>query len=149
MKRNKAFLWMQAALCAAVCVLLAAGAVSICAEGLRLRAAGNAAAPIFTPEKAEEALKRLLPLILAAAAFTAAGLALGIRDEGQDRPAESIRNGMTEGDAAGGHGRTVRIVRIVLAVLAAGLIVHGVFNGSMRDVFVKAIRICSECIGLG
>ena len=37
------------------------------------------------------------------------------------------------------------------ALLAAALllIVLGVLNGGARDVLAKAVRICSECIGLG
>ncbi|MBQ3356225.1 MAG: hypothetical protein IJG45_03835 [Oscillospiraceae bacterium] len=37
------------------------------------------------------------------------------------------------------------------ALLGAGvlLIVLGVWNGGARDVLAKAVKICSECIGLG
>ena len=41
------------------------------------------------------------------------------------------------------------MLRGVLLVLALGLIVLGVLNGGARDVLAKAVRICSECIGLG
>ena len=40
-------------------------------------------------------------------------------------------------------------VRIALYVLAAVLIADGISNGGMRDVLIKAINICTECIGLG
>lgn len=40
-------------------------------------------------------------------------------------------------------------VRIAVAVLAVALIIWGALNGSARSVFVKAINICTECIGLG
>ena len=43
----------------------------------------------------------------------------------------------------------VRSVRIALYLLAAVLIADGISNGGMRDVLVKAINICTECIGLG
>ena len=43
----------------------------------------------------------------------------------------------------------VRTLRVVLLVLAVVLIVAGVFNGSARDVFGKAVKICTECVGLG
>lgn len=46
-----------------------------------------------------------------------------------------------------GKGRM--ILRGVLYIAAAALIVCGVANGGMRDVLVKAINICTECIGLG
>ena len=29
------------------------------------------------------------------------------------------------------------------------MIILGVYNGSARDVLIKAINICTECIGLG
>ena len=40
-------------------------------------------------------------------------------------------------------------VRICLYCIAAVLIVLGIRNGGMRDVLIKAINICTECIGLG
>ena len=40
-------------------------------------------------------------------------------------------------------------LRLVLLVLAVVLIVAGVYNGSARDVFGKAVKICTECVGLG
>ena len=40
-------------------------------------------------------------------------------------------------------------VRICLYGIAAALIVLGIRNGGMRDVLIKAINICTECIGLG
>lgn len=39
--------------------------------------------------------------------------------------------------------------RILLALLALALIASGAANGGMRDVWVKAVNICTECIGLG
>ena len=29
------------------------------------------------------------------------------------------------------------------------VVILGIMNGSMKDVLVKAIRICTECVGLG
>lgn len=43
----------------------------------------------------------------------------------------------------------VSAVRTVLYAAALVLIIWGVLNGGMRDVLVKAINICTECIGLG
>ena len=36
-----------------------------------------------------------------------------------------------------------------LLALAAALIVLGVLNGGARSALIKAVNICSECIGLG
>ncbi|MBO5295059.1 MAG: thioredoxin [Clostridia bacterium] len=41
------------------------------------------------------------------------------------------------------------IVRLVILAVAVTLIVLGILNGGMRDVLGKAIKICTECIGLG
>jgi len=46
-------------------------------------------------------------------------------------------------------GKKTLYVRIALAVLALALIAAGIANGGVRDVFVKAVNICTECIGLG
>ena len=45
--------------------------------------------------------------------------------------------------------KSVGALQTVLIVIAIGLIVAGVFNGSARDVLYKAINICTECVGLG
>jgi len=42
-----------------------------------------------------------------------------------------------------------RVIRIVILAAAIILIVLGIMNGGMRDVLIKAIYICTECIGLG
>ena len=39
--------------------------------------------------------------------------------------------------------------RIAVGVIAITFILVGIFNGGANDVFVKAINICTECIGLG
>ena len=36
-----------------------------------------------------------------------------------------------------------------IVCVAICLIVAGVFNGSAKDVFGKAVKICTECVGLG
>ena len=43
----------------------------------------------------------------------------------------------------------VSFLRVALYVLAIVFIVLGVMNGGLYDVLVKAINICTECIGLG
>lgn len=48
-----------------------------------------------------------------------------------------------------GSGRNLTGLWILLLALSAGLILRGILNGSMQDVFVKAVNICTECIGLG
>ena len=46
-------------------------------------------------------------------------------------------------------GRSIGHQRLILLVTAAAFIALGVVNGGWYDVLVKAINICTECIGLG
>jgi len=43
----------------------------------------------------------------------------------------------------------ILVARIALLAVAVLMIVLGIFNGGMNDVLQKAIKICTECIGLG
>lgn len=45
--------------------------------------------------------------------------------------------------------RNLSVLRWVLPAVAVLLIVLGIFNGGHKDVLDKAIKICTECIGLG
>lgn len=40
-------------------------------------------------------------------------------------------------------------IRIAVAVIAVAFIIWGALNGNARAIFIKAINICTECIGLG
>ena len=40
-------------------------------------------------------------------------------------------------------------LRVALVAVAICFIVVGIFNGSANDVLTKAVKICTECIGLG
>ena len=46
-------------------------------------------------------------------------------------------------------GHTASLIRIVILAVSVTFIIIGVFNGGMADVLGKAVRICTECIGLG
>lgn len=44
---------------------------------------------------------------------------------------------------------SVPVLRVVLYVAAIALVAAGVANGGLWDALVKAVNICTECIGLG
>ena len=43
----------------------------------------------------------------------------------------------------------VAVARYIIAGASVALVVLGIINGGMADVFAKAVKICTECIGLG
>ncbi len=45
--------------------------------------------------------------------------------------------------------KNLKTVQLIVFTLAIICIIAGVINQSMRDVLIKAINVCSECIGLG
>ena len=47
------------------------------------------------------------------------------------------------------HKSAIIAIRCVIAVVAIVFITLGTFNGSAKDVLAKAVKICTECIGLG
>lgn len=47
------------------------------------------------------------------------------------------------------YERRILILRIIVGCVGVAFVIAGIFNGSMRDMLIKAIRICTECIGLG
>lgn len=48
-----------------------------------------------------------------------------------------------------GHKYFILGMRISLGCLGVAFVIAGIFNDSMRSVLIKAINICTECIGLG
>ena len=42
-----------------------------------------------------------------------------------------------------------KVLWAVLAVIGVLLVVLGILNGGAGDVLAKAVKICSECIGIG
>ena len=140
MKNNRIFLIIQSILCILLAALLITAVIGIYRSGSAARAE-NPLAWIFTREIVAERFRPIAPLFFAAVVLTAVGLILGVKDENGLKP---VKSGKVENRAPG--GKTLRTVLLIAAVV---LIVAGVFNGSARDVFSKAVKICTECVGLG
>jgi len=43
----------------------------------------------------------------------------------------------------------MRVLRVILPFIAAGMMAYGIYRGEMAVVLAKATRICMECIGIG
>lgn len=154
MTRKKLFLTVQTLLCVLIAGLLAAGAVSLCLDGLEKQAEGDLFYYMFTRERVSAKLLPVLPLVFCALGLTIAGVILGIRDDRADRPVRdekllrdlgSIREKAVHQQA----DRKTEILRTAVLVLAVILIVLGILNGGLEEVLAKGAAICAECIGLG
>lgn len=55
---------------------------------------------------------------------------------------------MRTGEKFRNRNFSVTIFRTALLIVAAVMIIVGIINGGMKEVFVKAVNICTECIGL-
>ena len=130
-------------LCIALAVLLAAGAVGIYLEGTA-RVAENPQESIYTAERAAEKLAPAVPLLIAAAALAVLGIALGAKDPKAGKPA-----GKAACAPPAAELKNAGVIRAAVVVAAAAFILAGVLNGSARDALIKAIHICTECVGLG
>lgn len=153
MTKRKAFLIVQAILCALVAVFLAAGALTMYFDGAEKQAQGEAVS-IYTREKVSAKLLPVLPLMCLSIGVTLAGLLLGVRDESQDKPMrdENLIRGLGNLRDRAVHQAASpreRYIRTAVMALAAALIAAGILNGGLADVLAKGAAICAECIGLG
>ena len=129
--------WFMTALTLLLCAALCLSVISLYREGLARRAASGPFAPIFTWQDTAARMACLMPLItlwLAGAFLCRAG---------HDKRTPHARPEKQRAPAASGK------VRFVVFVCAVAFIVLGILNGGLHDVLVKAIQICTECIGLG
>ncbi len=140
MNRNKLYLLLQSLVCVLLAVLLIVTVIGIYRGGAAAREE-NPLGCIFSREIVAARFGPLAPLFLAALALSAGGLLLGVKDETGLGP---VKSGRAVQPARG--GKTLRTVLLAAAVL---LMAAGVINGSARDVFSKAVKICTECVGLG
>ena len=147
--RKKVYMIVESLLCALTAGLLMAAAIRMYVEGATIQASGELFYYIYTRDKVGAVLMKLLPLITAGIGF---GWVLGIRDETQDKPAAlkgmDIRESVTKA-VPQKSTRGIRILRVVVLIAAVALIIMGVRNGGLDDVFAKGASICTECVGLG
>jgi hypothetical protein len=92
MTKRRLYLVLQAAVCAALAVLLSISAVSIYREG-SARKAENPMESIYTPEAVSEKLVFLAPLFFAGAGLLIAGLVLDLKDEDAEKPVKDAETG--------------------------------------------------------
>lgn len=144
----KAFLILRRITAAAtllVTALLCIGFVSIYLTGQSGENLVNGVylSPVFTRENVGEMLLRLSPVFVISGLLVVASCvmqAVSGSKSGTDPAPRPVH--YTDAPRQGA-------ARLVLAALALLFIILGVMNGGARDVLIKAINICTECIGLG
>lgn len=125
---------------------LIASAVGIYRTGsLSLKENGASSSGPYSQETIGARFRVIAPVIYTFLAAAGLGLISRAFFSEEHRPASPQRT-----DKQTPHRpKTVRVLRLVIFIAATVLIVLGIVNGGMRDVFVKAKMICMECIGLG
>lgn len=147
MKQKKILLIIQAVLWGVTALVLIGSALSIYGSGLSLRSA-NPTADIYTVEAIRQRAVFALPVLAVSMATSVILAVLGVRDESADKAAVNVDFGKNTPER-GLTGASLKRFRTIMIAAALICIIIGMLNGSMSDVFIKASKICTECIGLG
>ena len=150
---------VQSIICILAVILLTGAAIGIYGKGKAAKAE-DPTAYIYTRESAVSAAAPGVFMLIAGFGFSIAGAVMGICDENDDKPAsaDACGDGMKRAaeaqaaknpeKAAAWKGRMYKI-RLAVLVVSVICIIAGMVNGNMKDILIKAINICTECIGLG
>ena len=158
MDKKKILLYINAALYSLWAILMVGSAISIYCKGAAYQAQGHPEAWIFTREKALSAFGVCAPVLALAVVVTVICVVKGYRDEKQDKPVadpdliniyKKERAAERDAHAEDAKAKKLRAVKIAILAIAVVFVIAGIFNGSMEDMLIKAINICTECVGLG
>ena len=145
MNKNKVLLIVQSVFCVLSAVGLIVADLMIYFEGLSEQES-DPMAQIYTVDAVVDHAMIICPVIIVSLIVTAILLILKIKDP---HSARAVNVPGIRTNAAGGRSSATVIARTVILVIAVAFIIAGILNGSIMDVFVKASKICTECIGLG
>lgn len=107
--------------------------------------AGVYLTPVYSVEKVGERLAMVSPLLIVYAVIAVAAVIAQIC---WGKPAR-LTGKVHTCSPRSSTGKMLGIRRLVVLFLGVLFIVLGAMNGGARDVLIKAINICTECIGLG
>lgn len=128
-----------------VTILLCLGFVSIYLTGQSGENLVNGVylAPVFTRENVGAMLLRLSPIFVIYGLLVVTSLLV--------QPASHTKKHTDPVPHSGKHTVSpyAGSIRLILTAIALLFIILGVMNGGAKDVLIKAINICTECIGLG
>ena len=143
---KKKLIIVQAVLCVTMALMLVISALMIYSNGILAREA-DPAVDIYTVQVISSAVRLIVPVFAVSVLITIICVITGAKDEVFDLPVK-IMAPKNLSDMAR-QSNSIKTIRIVVFVLAVIFIIAGILNGSMNDVFIKASKICTECIGLG
>ncbi len=159
MEKKKVFLIIQSFICILVVMMLAFATVGVYKEG-KARKEENPSAHIYTKEESVAAAAPGMMVAFLGLGISVACWIMGVKDENADKPVSFARIGKDPVT-----GRTckpfdemkkkvippekLKIIRLVVLALAVIFIIAGIANGNMYAIMIKAINICTECVGLG
>lgn len=125
---------------------LIAAAVYIYLTGsLAVKESGDVTAEIYTAEVIRAAFRRIAPVVYAFLLSAAAGIIFRVFTEEKSgitvpRPAVKMKPE---------NRKAVTVLRVAVAAAAVIMLILGITGGGIRDVMIKAVKICMECVGLG
>lgn len=141
-----------------VAVLLASAAITIYLEGTapeNVIGNGVYVHPVYSPEIVAQHFKPIAGIVYGFFGFVLLVILFHLfgfqpnSDSIKDLPSRKVPVHKTMEEDTPASVKSQKVLRIILYVLAIGLVIWGITNGGMRDVLFKAITICTECIGLG
>ena len=109
----------------------------------------SASAQIFAYDDVASRLKSLVPLLIACTLLSILSLVFPSSEEKKLHVKHVTCQHQEDYARFSINERPLVVIRTILLLIAVGFISWGVFNGGLYDVLVKAINICTECIGLG
>lgn len=125
---------------------LIAAAVNLYVAGSRAaKESGDPAAMIYTAEVIRAAFRRISPVVYAFLLSLAAGIVYRAFTEEKN----GISTSFPLKRRKPASRKAVAALRAAVAAAAVILIILGIAGGGLRDVLVKAVKICMECVGLG
>ena len=148
MKKRKIIAVVMSVMTVLLAVCLAAGMLHLYMDGLAGQQAAGPAEPVFTAQAISAMVQRISPVFWTWFACAVLSLLLGWLTPEKYQASRSYPVQM-KGEKAEGTSVPRNAARLILFAAALVLLVLGIRNGGLRDVLIKAINICTECIGLG
>lgn len=145
MNRRRVLLIVQSVLCILSAIGLIVADLVIYFRGVSEQES-DPMAQVYTVESIAKYAAIICPVILVSVIVTVILMILKVKDPHADRAVNIPGIGT---NTAGKNPSATGKARMVILLIAVGFIVAGILNGSIMDVFIKASKICTECIGLG